>query len=436
MLTPVGVLAHAVGGRLDLPVPRSLFLFGAIAALVISFVALGVLWTTPRLQEPRPGRVLPLQGLWTNRWISLLFRSIAFALYVLTIAAAFGGDPARNIAPVFLFVWFWVGLSFACALFGNLWRTLSPFDTLARMLGIADRTERPYPKRWGLWPAALLLLGFVWLELVAPFNSIPVWLGVLITAYTLVTLSGMARYGRETWQEHGEAFAVYFDLLSRIAPCARDDEGRVALRPLLSGLPPLQVQPGVVAFVMVILGSTTWDGFTRSSLWRNATRTLTVEPLALVATIGLVVAVLLVTGAYALAMWSASKITGRPTWVLAVRFAHTLVPIAFAYVVAHYFSLLLIEGQLGIIRISDPFGLNWDLFGTTGWFVDQTVISPITIWYVQLGAIVAGHVGGVVLAHDRAIAMFDKEIAIRTQYALLAVMVVFTTIGLLILSGG
>jgi hypothetical protein len=120
---------------------------------------------------------------------------------------------------------------------------------------------------------------------------------------------------------------------------------------------------------------------------------------------------------------------------LAVRFAPSLVPIVLAYVIAHYFSFLVLEGQLGLVRLSDPFGLGWDLLGTEDWVINLALVSPTTIWYVQVAAIVVGHVGGVVLAHDRAIAMFDRDAAVRTQYALLAVMVLFTASGLLILSG-
>ena len=142
-----------------------------------------------------------------------------------------------------------------------------------------------------------------------------------------------------------------------------------------------------------------------------------------------------VSGLYAFAMWVAGRITGEGWHVPAVRFAHGLVPIAFAYVVAHYFSFLLIEGQLGIAVISDPFGRGWNLFGTADHLVNLALLSPTTIWYVQVVAIVVGHIGGVILAHDRAIAAYPPGVALRTQYALLGVMVVFTATGLLILSG-
>jgi hypothetical protein len=144
---------------------------------------------------------------------------------------------------------------------------------------------------------------------------------------------------------------------------------------------------------------------------------------------------LLVTLAYVMAIRAAARVVSGHWHPLAVRFAPSLVPIVLAYVVAHYFSFLMLEGQLGLVRLSDPFGVGWDLFGTDDWAVNYALLTPITIWYVQVAAIVIGHVGGVVLAHDRAIAMFDRDAAVRTQYALLAVMILFTATGLLILSG-
>jgi hypothetical protein len=186
---------------------------------------------------------------------------------------------------------------------------------------------------------------------------------------------------------------------------------------------------------MVALGSTTFDGFSRSTVWTNATITLAGFARTAAFTAGLLAAIGLVTLAYLLAMRTAARVVGGEWHALAVRFAPSLVPIVLAYVIAHYFSFLVLEGQLGLLLISDPFGLGWNLFGTEDWVINLALVSPTTIWYVQVAAIVVGHVGGVVLAHDRAIAMFDRAAAIRTQYALLAVMVLFTASGLLILSG-
>jgi len=112
------------------------------------------------------------------------------------------------------------------------------------------------------------------------------------------------------------------------------------------------------------------------------------------------------------------------------------VPIVLAYAVAHYFSLLLLEGQSAVSLISNPLGRGWDLFGTADRRVNFTLVTPLTVAYVQCGAIVVGHVAGVVVAHDRALALFDQRLATRSQYPLLAAMVLFTVGGLLLLLGG
>ncbi len=110
-------------------------------------------------------------------------------------------------------------------------------------------------------------------------------------------------------------------------------------------------------------------------------------------------------------------------------------PIAFAYVLAHYFSLLLWQSQAMGYLISDPLGNGSNLFGTSNLQIDYHVISYAAIWYVQVAALVSGHVGGLALAHDRALVLYkDPEEAVRSQYWMLAVMVAFTSFGLWLLS--
>jgi hypothetical protein len=420
-------------------VPLWLFVFGAATALIVSFVALSTLWTEPRFEgRPTPSArpswiqsVLTNHGLeWTIRILMLLF------FVVVAMASARRASDTETIGPIVVYAWFWVGLAIAHALFGNLWATLSPFDTIGRLVGLDEGTPpRSYPQAWGKWPAAILLFAFVWVELVQPFGSIPGHLGILIVVYTLVQIAGMHSFGRRTWIENGEAFGVYFGLISAMAPLTRDRDGRVVLRPFLSGLAHVPPRPGLLAVILVALGSTTFDGFSRTDVWIIWTVGLGGLARTVVATAGLLAVIGLVTLAYVIAMRAAAGIVGGHWHPLAVRFAHSLVPIVLAYVVAHYFSFLVLEGQLGLVRLSDPFGAGWDLFGTDDWIVNLSLVSPTAIWYVQVAAIVVGHVGGVVLAHDRAIATFDRAAAVRTQYALLAVMILFTASGLLILSG-
>lgn len=431
-------LAHGVGGRVDLPVPRSYFVVGAGLALVVSFVLLSALWKTPRMEAPRPGHPLPgsLQPLFRNRVIEWIIRLFFLALFLVVLVGALAGSRSRNIAPVLVFVWFWVGMAFISSLLGNWWATISPWDTLARLLGI-EEGRRDWPAPLGRWPAVVGLFVFVWIELTQPFGPSARPLGIAIVIYSAVTLGGMALYGRTTWNENGEAFAAYLGILARIAPVSRDEGGRVEVRPPLSLLPSLEPRPGLVPLVAVMLGSTTFDGVTRMSAWTDLTQGMDSEFARVAIDTGaLFLVILAVWGAYELAMIAAASMSGSPRRVLSVRFVHSLVPIALAYVVAHYFSLLLIEGQMGLSALSDPFGKGMDLFGTADWRVNLTLVSINTIWWVQVVAIVTGHIGSVILAHDRAVAMWEPKLAVRTQYAFLGVMVLFTAVGLLILSGG
>ena len=442
LATAAPAFAHGpLAGRRDLGVPLGLVVFGAAAALIISFIALSALWTEPRFENRAQPRAKPswLQSVLTNRLLEWVIRIAMLVVFlVVAMASARRASPLETIGPIVVSAWFWVGLAVAHSLLGNLWATLSPFDTIGRLVGFDDEegaTVRPYPSSWGRWPAAMLLFGFVWIELADPFGSFPGHLGILIMLYTLIQIAGMQRYGRRAWLENGEAFGVYFGLIAAMAPLARDPDGRVVTRPFLAGVAQIPPRPGLLPVIMVALGSTTFDGFSRSSLWTDATIELAELGRILATTAGLLAVIGIVTLAYLVAMRAAAGVVRLDWHPLAVRFSPSLVPIVLAYVVAHYFSFLVLEGQLGLVRLSDPFGLGWDLFGTDDWIINLALLSPTAIWYVQVAAIVIGHVGGVVLAHDRAIAMFERRDAMRTQYALLAVMVLFTASGLLILSG-
>ena len=431
--------AHGLGGRVDLPVPRWLFVVGAATALIVSFVLLGALWRSPRFPlAPREGRDGALQSLLRNRAVEWTVRLLSLAVFlVVAISSLMPAEPDRVLGPVVVFIWFWVGLAFLQAVLGDWWATLSPFDTLGRLLGLEEGTH-PYPLAWGAWPAALGLLAFVWVELADPFGGAPGSLGLAIVAYTAAQIVGMARFGRAAWIANGEAFGVYLGLFAAMAPLHRDVRGRAVVGAPVARLAEVPVRPGLLALVLVALGSTTFDGFTRTALWLERTAPLVGVARTVTATAGLLATIGLVGLLFALAMRaaSASVAGGGPGWhPLAVRFAHSLVPIAFAYVVAHYFSYLVIEGQLVFAALSDPFDLGWDLLGTAGKGINLDVLAPTTVWNVQVLAIVLGHIAGVVLAHDLALRLFPERGAVRTQVALLAVMVAFTAGGLLILSG-
>ena len=144
--------------------------------------------------------------------------------------------------------------------------------------------------------------------------------------------------------------------------------------------------------------------------------------------------VLAVAGLYLAAVWIAKLLSGSQL-DLARAFAASLVPVAFVYAVSHYFSLFVIQSQFLVNLASDPFGFGWDLFGGRDFVPDLSPFRPSTVWYVQVGALVGGHVAGLTLAHDRALEVApDQRTALRTQYPLLALMVLYTVGGLWLLS--
>ena len=452
---------HGLAAAQDLPIPRWMFYYGASITLILSFVALGVLWKEPRLTGRADGRPLS-EGwqrliLWTG-W-RILFGAISVGLLAVVWLAALVGRPdaADNIAPVFIWVIFWLGLVPLIVLFGNLWSYLSPWkaaaDALAWVWEKLGRDWEPaaaYPERLGRWPAAALLLAFATLELAWPRSAEPRTLALAIVVYSWITWAGMLIFGRRSWLENGEAFAVYFGLLSRVSPFAvREDDGRrrVVVRPPLSGLAPGDAHHGTVAFVAVMLGSVAFDGLSRATWWQDQLYELESRYIVESPTkadfvslgfnlLGLIVAVVVIGTLYALAIYAAKRV-GHTDVRLAGAFIGSLIPIALAYLVAHYFTLLVDVGPDAVWLASDPFGKGWDLFGTADFQPPNNVFSPNTIWYVQAGVLVTGHVLGLVLAHDRAIATFSSaRTAIRTQYAMLALMVLYTCTGLWLLSSG
>jgi hypothetical protein len=432
--------------------------YAASLVLILSFVALGVLWRRPLLEGRDQGR--PLSERWQRvvLWVGwrIMLGALAVGLLALVWLAALVGEPdaGDNLAPTFVYVVFWLGLVPLVVVFGNLWSVLSPWraaaDAVAWAWSKTGRDWEPaaaYPERLGRWPAAGLLLAFATLELAYPRSAEPRTLALAIVVYSWVTWAGMLLFGRRKWIENGEAFHVFFEFLALIAPFAvqeRDGRRVVVVRPPLAGLTARQDTPGTVAFVAVMLGSVAFDGFSRTNWWQDRlydleSRYIVDSPRTadLVATAFNLLGLLIAVGAVALLFLAAvyvARLVSGTRGSLAPLFVGSLVPIALAYSVAHYFTLLINQGQFAIPLFSDPFGRGWDLLGTDG-YQPSLFNSPNAIWYTQVAVLVVGHVLGLALAHDKAVAIWGSaRTAVRTQYAMLALMVLYTSAGLWLLS--
>jgi hypothetical protein len=445
MELPVLPLAHGLGQREDLPLPEEWFIITAAVVLAVSFVGLAVLWAQPRLEQDT---WRPLD----NRFARLLTAPAlrvacgAFGVFLLglTLVAGFIGpaNPSDNFASNLVFVVFWVGLVVASLLFGDVFRAFNPWLALGRFLGF--KGSRLYPERLGYWPVVAGLIGFGWLELAPIANANPHNVAIAASVYTLVTLAMMWRYGAETWANNGEAFSVYFNLISRISPLEVRD-GRLGVRRLLSGLAHLSPRAGSTWLLAVLIGITTFDGFSSNQTWADIDAELTpfFEDLgasldwavSLSNTVGLIAAILFVAGFFSLGIAGAKTVGGGFTASeLRAKFVHSLIPIAVVYVLAHYLTLLVFQGQAMRYLVSDPLGEGWNIFGTADAAIDFGVISQNATWYFQVFFVVGGHVAALALAHDRALALYDNpRLAVRSQYWMLLIMIGFTTLALWLL---
>lgn len=436
--------AHGVGSRGDLPLERWQFLYAAGAALVISFLALRLLWPRARLARAATGRPLPRGVDVAVQALGIVVRVLGVAVWLLTIAAAwFGTENSReNLGPTLVYVVLWVGMQLASALLGDVWRVLSPFDTLAAVAQWVRLRRWPAPVHsapddgsfvFSHWPATIGIFGFVWLELCYHSPDSPRSLAIAMTAYSALLLAGAARYGR-AWLRTADGFAVMFAFLASMAPFFRH-EGRLHVRAPFAGLATLRARRGTIAFVCVLLGSTAFDGVGRSQWWADVVGDTRGWGRTLVNTLGIVWVIGIVAAVYVAATMAAAYLGGTDRSRSPRRFVASLVPIALGLAIAHYFSLFMIEGQAALPLLSDPFGEGWDVLGTGPPNPDYAIVTADQIAWVQVLAIVIGHVAGVVVAHDLAVEDLPHRRAVRSQYPMLLVMIGYTVGGLALLLG-
>lgn len=444
------LFAHGLVGRTDLPIPKWLFGWAAALVLVISFAALAVLWPKPELQDERGRRWFRMP-----RFVEPLLGVIGVAAFIAVVYSGLRGaqDAQDNLAPTIIYVHFWVGMAVVSVLFGDVFRALNPWRAIARFIawwaGLFRSKPMPaplaYPERLGRWPAAISIFVFVWVELAYVNKDDPSQLALMALVYAAIQLIGMSFYGIEKWEDRADGFQTLFTMYARLSPFRRHGDETWA-RPPLNGAPRLDIVPGTVALLVVAIGTTSFDGLSNGPVWASLGPDLSsffgdigfglTARGELANTIGLLGMCLVVGAFYILGVRGMRNVgTGHTTSELAGRFAHTLIPIAFAYALAHYFSLLMYQGQALGYLISDPLGHGSNLFGTADSGIDYNFVTATTIWYVQVGALVSGHVAGLMLAHDRALAVYtNAREAVRSQYWMLIVMIGFTSLGLWLLS--
>ena len=489
------VYAHAFGQRYDLPIPLSYFMAGAAATVALSFVVIGLFLKGGSAEYRYPRfNLLSLPGATLSSRIKIFVaQALSILLFLLVLGTSlFGSDnPLANLSPTFVWIIWWVGMGYIAALFGNLWMVINPWkalfelaEWLLKRVGADMPAPRPYPAGWDAMPALIAFLGFVWLENVYPGSIVPQYLGIIIIAYSIYTLGGMVLYGKHVWLRYGDPFAMLYGIFARFSPtevrvvgggfadcelgCGTEGDfstgsGRTEtdcvdcyacyervepsqrqfnVRPWAAGLVSVgRVSWQACAFVVLALAAVTFDGLQETTNWLSVQtvglRLLGPGGVSVVDTLGVVLIPLLFLGIYLLFCLGIRALSGERASLSEVARAYvfSLVPIALAYNMAHFLSLLLVQGQLIIPLVSDPFGFGSDIFGTAGYRIDPTVVSTKFAWIVSVGAIVVGHIVSVYIAHTIAIRRAPSHrLALRGQYPMLALMVFYTAVSLWIIA--
>ncbi|WP_197376345.1 hypothetical protein [Mycolicibacterium baixiangningiae] len=439
----VTVLAHGLGGSTDLPIPYTYALLGAAWALTATFAVVALAWRKPRFDEDRPGRALPpwvtsVVDAPATRW-AVALTGLVFTLWV-AMAAFFGPQNAENPLPGVFYVLIWVGLVALSWAIGPVWRAISPVRALYRVLRLNRRKDRPpYPVRLGYWPAAFGLFAFVWLELASPDPGSVAAIRTWLLVYLAVTFAGALWFG-ERWCARADPFEVYSVVASRLSVFRRQlDTGRIAIGNPFDHLPTLPVRPGTVAVLSVLLGSTAFDSFSAMPVWRNFVDSTADGPVTatMLKTAGLAVFALIVAVTFSAAAMATGGVDRARRRELPGLMAHSLIPIVIGYVFAHYLSYLIERGQQTVILLADPLQRGWNLFGLGDAEVSYLLsLHPSVLATLKVAFVVAGHMAGVVAAHDRALRLLPSAHQITGQLAMMLVMVGYTFMGLYLLFGG
>jgi hypothetical protein len=443
---PGEALAHASERGHVLLLPTGYYSIGGALAVAASFLVLALV--PPRL----------LTGIWSKELVLFPLRAeaktvtslLSFLFFAILVAAGFWGsrDPLSNPLPLTIWTLLWVAMALVQGLLGDAWAWLNPWYGPCRLVARFRRNDAPLalPQRLGMWPAVVLLLAFAWFELVYPAPDDPERLARAAGLYWLATFIAMLIFGHEQWSRRGEFLSVFFRVLSHFALLGRDEQGRLTLR--WPGARLLETGPlpkSGVAFVLLALSSVSFDGLTHTFFWMGI---LGVNPLdfpgrtAVMApnTIGLLASFAVLGAVFMLAVRLGDALagqTGRDD--SAGLLVWSIVPIALAYHLAHYLAALMVDSQYALVALSDPFALDWNLFGTAHLHVEAAITSGAgaawVLWNIQAGAIVAGHVLAVLVAHALACRLYgDARRATFSQLPLTLLMIGYTVFGLWLLA--
>ena len=414
--------AHSIDERYDLPLPLNFFVFGSALVVLISFIGVLLIFTKPTIQTRFP------IVLWRNINNPLLLNISKFILQILSallffvvLGACFLGDtnPLQNLAPNFIWMTWWLGLSLFISIFGNVWPLLNPWLNI--YLFIQQLISTPQPKviplptpifSWNsLFLATLFLFVWSWLEVVYPVAFVPYRIGYLILIWSCISFLGIFLIGKNRWLQHIDFFSIYFNYLGKFSLFTYSQSQKaLLLRPWGMGLIKSnseQSPSGQAGFIIAMLTTVLFDGLHGNQMWvlfEKPFEQLIPKSMDIngywIGTVGLLLTWCIFYLIYQMTCYLSKKMCPSVNVkYLANDLAPSLIPIAIAYLIAHNFSSFMIQVQNIIFLISDPFNLGWDLFHTKNFRPNIALMEAGFTWYLAVGSIVIGHILAILICH-------------------------------------
>jgi len=401
---------HGIGSVGDLPIPFETVLNISAWVIVLTFVFLKVSWKQSVLIEKEvveakkqsiSGKVLGL-----------------FVLSLLIFPGLIGNEEAKtSITPLIIWVFLWIGVPVLGLIFGDIYAKFNP-------LSIIPSDEK---KPTTVWFASLLFLGLTWFELVWRKPGNPSHIGVVFIILFVVTTGVRILFGKASIEVDP------LHLLHHLYAKLRFTVSRPFYKNMLENIANLSNFKGMEYFILLMIGTVTYDGLRGTTFWYNLFGSSTLD--IGFSTLSFLAINIIIISSYRFACWFALKVSGEKKDLndVSLLFAHTMLPIAFAYHVTHYLSLLLYESQTIFYRLNDPYGLGWNLFGIEEITINY-FLTPVALWGIQVFLTLAGHMLSVVLAHDLSIKLFGHQQSDKTQYIFLLITVGLTLQALFVLS--
>lgn len=377
-----------------------------------------------------------------------------FLCWLVSMGLSGSRDPLTNPLPLFIWTVFWIVMVILQAVIGNVWHWINPWTGVARLL-YGSPQRRPFaelPQWLGAWPAIAGLLAFSAFALADPAPDDPARLAVVVAGYWLYTMMAIIVFGESQWLARGEFLTLLMRHFASLAPLRLGREesrlGTPAWQLLVAA--PLSLSGGI--FVLILLGTGSFDGLNETFWWLSQ---IDVNPLefpgrsAIITetVIGLLLTNALLVFTFAALVWLGHKLAIHsvlPENRIGFRSAFTTLclstlPIALAYHVAHYLTVVLVNGQYALAAASDPYAAGADYLGlgtfyvTTGFFNSRDTVQ--VIFLTQAGAVVLGHVIAILIAHAIALRLYGQNrLAVISQIPVAAFMIVYTFLGLWLLA--